>query len=123
VTAKPEADAVPVHDRNQADEASALLWTDINVETCEISITKSRHLGADSRPKTGRSERTIRVPQPLIEALLTLRRNTRASRNGEAERAAKGYRRLLRDFCSDDRGKLLRQVGVKRSHSFRTVAF
>lgn len=53
-------------------EASALFRADINVEACEISITKSRHLGADNRPKTGRSERTIRVPQSVIDELLTL---------------------------------------------------
>ena len=53
-------------------EASGLLRADINVETCEISFTKSRYLGADGKPKTGRSKRTIRVPQVIIEALLTL---------------------------------------------------
>jgi integrase len=53
-------------------EASALLVSDIHVETCEISISKSRHLQADSATKTGKSERTICVPGNVIEALLTL---------------------------------------------------
>jgi integrase len=53
-------------------EASGLMVADINVETCEISINKSRHLKADGPPKTGKSERIIHVPAEVIEALLTL---------------------------------------------------
>ena len=53
-------------------EAAALLRSDIDVERCEISITKSRHLGAEARTKTTKSERAIRVPDAVIEALLTL---------------------------------------------------
>ncbi|MBI2999137.1 MAG: tyrosine-type recombinase/integrase [Deltaproteobacteria bacterium] len=53
-------------------EASALLVTDVDPERCEISISKSRHLGADSSPKTPKSCRMIRVPRDAIEALLTL---------------------------------------------------
>jgi integrase len=53
-------------------EASALLVSDVAVETCQISINKSRHLGADGDTKTGKSDRTIQVPTSVIEALLTL---------------------------------------------------
>ncbi len=53
-------------------EASALLVSDLNVETRGLSITKTRHLGADSQPKTRRSRRTIRVTLELVEALLAL---------------------------------------------------
>jgi integrase len=53
-------------------EASALLRSDVAVETCQISINKSRHLGADGDTKTGKSDRTIQVPPSVIEALLTL---------------------------------------------------
>ncbi len=53
-------------------EASALLVSDLNVESRGLSITKTRHLGADSQPKTRRSRRTIRVTLELVEALLTL---------------------------------------------------
>ncbi len=53
-------------------EASALLVTDVKAETCELSITKTRHLGVGNQPKSGRSKRTIRVPVELIESLLTL---------------------------------------------------
>jgi len=53
-------------------EASALLVNDLNVETCELSITKTRHLGAINQTKTGKSKRKIRVPLELIETLLTV---------------------------------------------------
>jgi integrase len=53
-------------------EASALLVSDISVATCQISINKSRHLKADNRPKTQKSERIIQVPGEVMEALLTL---------------------------------------------------
>ncbi len=53
-------------------EASALMVGDISVATCQISINKSRHLGADNRPKTQKSERVIRVPGDVMEALVAL---------------------------------------------------
>jgi len=53
-------------------EASALLVGDLNVETRELSITKTRNLGADNQPKTGRSRRTIRLSREIVESLLTL---------------------------------------------------
>lgn len=53
-------------------EASALQVDDLDVETCEISITKTRHLGVDNQPKTGRSRRTIRISREITESLLTL---------------------------------------------------
>ena len=53
-------------------EASALLATDINSETSEINIDKSRHLKADNATKTGKSKRQICVPREVIDALLTL---------------------------------------------------
>jgi len=53
-------------------EASALLVGDLNVETRELSITKTRHLRADNQPKTGRSRRTIRLSREIVESLLTL---------------------------------------------------
>ena len=61
-----------LHDRTRPSEVAGLLVSDINIESREISITKSRYLDADARPKTGRSERTIRVPQSLIDALRTV---------------------------------------------------
>jgi len=53
-------------------EAAALLVTDVDREHCDIRISKSRHLGADSNPKTAKSYRVIRVSRELIEAILTL---------------------------------------------------
>jgi integrase len=53
-------------------EASALQVDDLDVETCEIAITKTRHLGVDNQPKTGRSRRTIRISREITESLLTL---------------------------------------------------
>jgi len=53
-------------------EASGLLVSDVKAETLEISITKTRHLGAGNQTKTGRSKRTIRVTSELMESLLTL---------------------------------------------------
>jgi len=53
-------------------EASALRVDDLNVETCELSITKTRHLRANNQPKTGRSRRTIRLSREITESLLTL---------------------------------------------------
>ena len=52
--------------------AAGLLVTDVNAECCKISITKSRHLGADAATKTGKSARTIRVSDEVIDALMTL---------------------------------------------------
>ena len=53
-------------------EASALQVDDLDVETSELSITKTRHLGAGNQPKTGRSRRTIRLSREITESLLTL---------------------------------------------------
>jgi integrase len=53
-------------------EASALDIADVNVETSEISISKSRYLKTDNATKTSKSNRLICVPREVIEALLTL---------------------------------------------------
>ena len=53
-------------------EASGLMMPDVKAEMRQISISKSRHLGADGDTKTGKSYRTIQVPASVIEALLTL---------------------------------------------------
>ncbi len=53
-------------------EASALLVSDLNVETCELSITKTRHMRVDNQPKTRRSRRTIRISREITESLMTL---------------------------------------------------
>ena len=54
-------------------EMVGLRWSDINVEECAISITRSRHMGADARPKTIASERIIIVGRELIDLLLVMR--------------------------------------------------
>ncbi len=53
-------------------EASALQVDDLDVETCKLSITKTRHLGVGNQPKTGKSRRTIRLSREITESLLTL---------------------------------------------------
>ena len=53
-------------------EASALTWSDLDLDRTTISISKSRHIGYDSGPKTTASARTIRVLEPVIRALQLL---------------------------------------------------
>lgn len=54
-------------------EAAALRLSDVNLEHRTISITKSRHLGADAAPKTAHSRRLISVSQEIIDLLGAIR--------------------------------------------------
>ena len=54
-------------------EAVALRLSDVAAQQRTISITKSRHLGADAKPKTSRSRRLITIPAEVIELLEALR--------------------------------------------------
>ena len=54
-------------------EAVALRLSDVDAERRTLSITKSRHLGADAKPKTSRSRRLITVPHEVIELLEAIR--------------------------------------------------
>ncbi len=50
-------------------ETAALTWDDVDLERRTISITKSSNKGVVNGPKTNNSERTIVVPQSLIDIL------------------------------------------------------
>lgn len=54
-------------------EAVALRLSDLDHERCTISITKSRHLGAEAKPKTLRSRRLIAVSRETVDLLDALR--------------------------------------------------
>lgn len=50
-------------------EAIALWWGDIDLPGCRVRIRRSRVLGKDGRPKTGRSKRDVIVHEGLDEIL------------------------------------------------------
>lgn len=54
-------------------ESAALRWSDIDVSSGTISITKSRNLGVEDLPKTKLSARRIAVSDDLIQAVLALK--------------------------------------------------
>jgi integrase len=47
-------------------EALGLCWGDVDLRRGEISISKSRYLGKESRTKTEGSERVIKVLPNLV---------------------------------------------------------
>jgi hypothetical protein len=61
-----------IHDRHTAEQSRGALAVWYQRRNMRDQHLKSRYLRADSNPKTGGSKRTIRVPESLIEALLTL---------------------------------------------------
>jgi integrase len=54
-------------------EATALRWGDIDLAAGRAEITKSRHLGAESAPKTRGSQRTISLLPTIVEILRFLK--------------------------------------------------
>lgn len=50
-------------------EACALRWADLDRQSLTITISKSRHLGAESQPKTMGSYRRIKVDEGLFDVL------------------------------------------------------
>lgn len=54
-------------------EASALRLSDVDPQRRTISITKSRHLGAEAATKTAHSRRLIAVSQEIIDLLEAIR--------------------------------------------------
>ena len=59
------------HTGMRPSEASALKWADVNLESKEIRISKSRYLGTDSAPKTSASKRPIEIDD-VVEILKLL---------------------------------------------------
>ncbi len=50
-------------------EAIALQWSDVDLGLGRISITKSRHLGAEGPPKTRASTRTVKLLPAVVDVM------------------------------------------------------
>ena len=60
------------HTGARPSELSALEWSDVDLETGRIWITKSRSRGAVASPKTARSHRQIEVTNEVVQVLRLL---------------------------------------------------
>ncbi len=54
-------------------EAAGLRWGDVDLQRRRITVRRSRVLGRDSRPKTGKSKRSVVIHEPLLEILRAIR--------------------------------------------------
>lgn len=57
------------HTGMRPSEASALRWSDVDIERARLSIWRSRHGGDETATKTRHSERTIGLPRLVVDAL------------------------------------------------------
>ena len=105
-------------------EAIALTWSDLNLNTGEISITKGLHEAFgqvyESPTKTEKSTRTVVLPRYAVERLRDIRRTANVSRSERlCSLSPSAYRRRVRTWF---RKRGVRMCAQWLRHTFGTLS-